>query len=416
MRRLLTTAAVLVGPTVPALTGAADAAPPTSSFIVVLRPGVGDVPAAAAQLAASVRGDVGFVYQHSVQGFSMTASDAAAAALARNPQVAYVERDQEVTLAAQETPTGIKRIFATGNGAIDIDGEDDFRVDADVAVIDTGVDFQHPDLNVVGGVNCTAGNWRSASCVAGGDDDHYHGTHVAGTVAAIDNGVGVVGVAPGARIHAVKVLDSRGSGYTSWIIAGIDWVAARADTIDVANMSLGGSGFSQAQYDAIEAAVGKGIAFAVAAGNSDADANGFSPAGFDNVLSVSALADFDGLAGALGSPTCRTDQDDTLADFSNWGSEVDIAAPGCVHPVDLSGRAWKLRHDQRHQHGQSSRSRRPGPPRELHLTQRPGSLRRSDREGQLRLERRFGRSRAGAAARRFALLGHDGRRRRRRRQ
>jgi subtilisin len=94
-------------------------------------------------------------------------------------------------------------------------------------VIDTGVDFQHPDLNVVDGVNCS-GSPSLLPSAKGGDDDHYHGTHVAGTIAALDNGIGVVGVAPGARIWAVKVLNKRGSGYSSWIIAGIDWVAANA--------------------------------------------------------------------------------------------------------------------------------------------------------------------------------------------
>jgi subtilisin family serine protease len=172
----------------------------------------------------------------------------------------------------------------------------------------------------------------------GGDDDHYHGTHVAGIIGAIDNGVGVVGVAPGARLWAVKVLDKNGSGWSSWIIAGIDWVAANAATIEVANMSLGGSGYSQAEYDAIQGAVNEGVAFAVAAGNSDDDARNYSPAAFDNVLTVSALADFNGAQGGGASPTCRTDQDDTLADFSNWGSAVDIAAPGvCIlstYPIE----------------------------------------------------------------------------------
>ena len=213
-----------------------------SSFIVVLQPGTVDVPGVAAGLAASARGEVGFVYEHALQGFSITVSDAAAAALARNPRVAYVERDQEVTLAAQDVPTGIDRIFANANDDIGIDGADDWRVDVDVAVIDTGVDFEHSDLNVVGGVNCASGGPFGGKCKAGGDDDHYHGTHVAGTIAALDNDRGVVGVAPGARIHAVKVLNSRGSGYTSWIIGGIDWVAENSDTIEVANMSLGGSG------------------------------------------------------------------------------------------------------------------------------------------------------------------------------
>jgi hypothetical protein len=115
-------------------------------------------------------------------------------------------------------------------------------------------------------------------------------------------------------------------------------VAANAATIEVANMSLGGSGFNQAEYDAIQGAVNKGVAFAVAAGNDDSNANNYSPGGFDNVLSVSALADFNGLPGGGAAPTCRTDQDDTLADFSNWGSQVDIAAPGvCIlstYPIE----------------------------------------------------------------------------------
>jgi subtilisin len=96
-------------------------------------------------------------------------------------------------------------------------------------------------------------------------------------------------------------------------------------------MSLGGSGYNQAEYDAIQGAVNKGVAFAVAAGNSDADAKNYSPAAFNNVLTVSALADFNGAPGGGAAPTCRNDQDDTLADFSNWGSAVDIAAPGvCI--------------------------------------------------------------------------------------
>jgi subtilisin len=308
----------------------AASAAPTDSYVVVLRDGA-RAAGLAQQLVAAHGGQLGYVYQNALQGFSATFTPAAAAALSRNPNVAYVEMDRERSIVAQMMPTGIERTFADTNSEVDIDGSDDFRVDVDVAIIDTGIDFEHPDLNVVGGVNCSGGSPFNAKCATGGDDDHYHGTHVAGTVAAIDNGEGVVGVAPGARLHAVKVLNSNGSGYTSWIVAGIDWVAANSATIEVANMSLGGSGFSQAEYDAIQGAVTKGVAFAVAAGNSDADANNFSPAAFDNVLTVSALADFDGEPGGLGAPTCRSDQDDTLADFSNWGSAVDIAAPGvCI--------------------------------------------------------------------------------------
>lgn len=289
-------------------------------------------------LAKAYELQTGFIYQHALKGMSVWMQEGQLNALKQDPRIAYVVEDMVRSIDAQSIPTGIQRIFANTNPEIAIDGVDDYRVDVDVAVIDTGVDFQHPDLNVVGGVNCY--NWWpfSASCVSGGDDDHYHGTHVAGTISALDNGDGVVGVAPGARIWAVKVLSSSGSGYSSQIIAGIDWVTAHADTIEVANMSLGGSGFSQAEYDAIQGAVNAGIAFAVAAGNDDADANNYSPGGFDNVLSVSALADFDGIPGGLGASTCRTDQDDTLADFSNWGSQIDVAAPGvCIlstYPIE----------------------------------------------------------------------------------
>jgi len=301
------------------------------AYIVVLRPGAANVPEVAADVARAYGGQPGFVYQHALKGFSIKASPQAAAAIASSPLVAYVEKDMLHTIDAQTVPTGIQRIFADANRRIGIDSTDDYRVDADVAVIDTGIDWQHPDLNVVGGINCAAGNFLRTVCNGDGDDDHYHGTHVAGTIGALDNGLGVVGVAPGARLWAVKVLNSRGTGYTSWIVAGIDWVAARASEIEVANMSLGGSGYSQAEYDAIQGAVDKGVAFAVSAGNADADARNYTPAAFDNVLTVSALADFDGTPGGLGLPTCRTDQDDTLADFSNWGPAVDIAAPGvCI--------------------------------------------------------------------------------------
>lgn len=319
--------------------GVTQAAVSGDRYIVVFHD-TADVHSAVPAVAKAHQLQVGYVYQHVLKGMSVIVPPGRLNALQNDPRVAYVAVDNLVTIDAQTVPTGIERIFADTNANLDIDGSDDYRVDVDVAVIDTGVDFEHPDLNVAGGVDCTLTSgggppWaRTYYCSStegtGGDDDHYHGTHVAGTIAALDNGIGVVGVAPGARIWAVKVLDSTGSGYESGIVAGIDWVAAHGG-IEVANMSLGGSGFSQAEYDAIQGAVEAGVAFAVAAGNSDDDASNYSPAGFDNVLTVSALADFDGQPGGLGSPTCRTDQDDTLADFSNWGSAVEIAAPGvCI--------------------------------------------------------------------------------------
>jgi len=204
-------------------------------------------------------------------------------------------------------------------------------VNVDVAVIDTGIDASHPDLNVVASVNCSGGAPWKMSCGSGGADDNGHGTHVSGTIGALDNGIGVVGVAPGARLWAVKVLNSQGSGYMSWIVAGIDYVAAHAGEIEVANMSLGCECSSAAMDTAITNAVAAGVVFVVAAGNNGTNADTFSPANHPDVITVSALADFDGIPGHLGSPTCRTDQDDTLADFSNWGATVEIAAPGvCI--------------------------------------------------------------------------------------
>lgn len=320
---------------------AAMANPPEfASYIVVLDDRVAAPATAAREIAGATGGQVGFVYEHALKGFSLTVPPYAAAALQKNPLVRLVAPDDLRKAGAQVLPTGLRRAFVDQNPALDIDGSDDFRIDVDVAVIDTGIDFQHPDLNVVGGITCATGGPFNSTCVAGGDDDNYHGTHVAGTIGAIDNGDGVVGVAPGARLWAVKVLNSRGSGFTSWIIAGIDWVAANAAIIEVANMSLGGS-YNEAECLAIQGAVNKGVAFAVAAGNEDDDARNYGPAACSSVLTVSALADFDGLAGSLGNPTCTTDQDDTLADFSNWGPAVDLAAPGvCIYstyPLERGG-------------------------------------------------------------------------------
>ncbi len=322
---------------------AAHAAQPAQErFIVVLNPNAGPPAAIASELAQRTNGRIGFVYENALRGFSISLPAPAIIGLQHDPRVQYVEVDNPVQIFAQSIPTGLNRIYQPDTlnvavGELFIDGVDDMRVDADVAVIDTGIDFEHPDLNVVGGTDCTymvggGPPWaRHAECQAGGDDDHYHGTHVAGTIGALDNNVGTVGVAPGARLWAVKVLDSNGGGYESNVVAGIDWVHAHAGEIEVANMSLGGAGYSQAEQDAISNTVAAGVVFVVAAGNDNADVAGYSPAGLDDVLAVSALADFDGRSGGQGTPTCRADQDDTLADFSNWGSRVAVAAPGvCI--------------------------------------------------------------------------------------
>ena len=300
-------------------------------YIVVLYDSVSRPSAVAAGHERDHGADVGHVYEHVFKGYAAELPEAAVSEIARDPRVASIEADAPFSTTAQTSPTGVRRIFTESNTKIAIDGSDEPRVDVDIAIIDTGIQTDHPDLNVVSSTNCIATGSFGACVDGAGGDDHNHGTHVAGTAAAIDNGTGVVGVAPGARLHAVKVLTAVGSGFTSDVIAGIDYVTSRADTIEVANMSLGCVCSSTALDRAISASVDRGIVYVVAAGNDGIDVARFSPANHPDVIAVSALADFDGAAGGGGTRTCRADEDDTLANFSNWGGGIDVAAPGvCI--------------------------------------------------------------------------------------
>ncbi|HJH30340.1 MAG TPA: peptidase S8 [Methanosarcinaceae archaeon] len=187
--------------------------------------------------------------------------------------------------------------------------------DVKVAVIDTGIDKDHPDLaeNIAGGVGFADRSPVRVIATDKWDDDYGHGTHVAGIIAALDNEIGVVGAAPDVSLYAVKVLNSRGWGYTSDIIAGIDWSVSH--NMDIATMSLGGGGYSQPFQDAINAAHNNGVLIIASAGNGgDGDISTTEtsyPAAYDNVVAVAA-----------------TDSDNNVADFSNSGNYVDIAAPG----------------------------------------------------------------------------------------
>jgi subtilisin family serine protease len=316
--------------------GPANAAPPPTTPASV--PGAWIVTLEAGQVPDQVSAEHGrqhgaridHLYRYAMTGYAARMSDQQAARVALDPRVASVQRDEVVTAFAQSTPTGVDRIDGELSGTVSGDGAG--SVDVDVAVIDTGIDIDHPDLNVVGGKNCSTG--RSY------DDGNGHGTHVAGTIGAEDDGAGVVGVAPGARLWAVRVLNNQGSGTRSSIICGVDWVTSRASTIDVANMSLGGAGTEpsrtgcatgDAYHDSICRSVTAGVTYVVAAGNSSVDAATSVPAAYDEVITVSALADFDGRPGGGAAATCRADEDDTLASFSNYGPDVDLIAPGvCI--------------------------------------------------------------------------------------
>jgi subtilisin family serine protease len=288
---------------------------------VVLKDEISDPSQTAAQMAQAHGLGVGHVYSAAIKGFSATIPEARLRALKNDQRVKYVEQDQENYAFAQTLPTGVNRIAAERNPNASINGVDE-RVNVDVAIIDSGIQGNHPDLYVVGGVNYTSNNRKAWG------DGHGHGTHVAGSAAAKDNDIGVVGVAPGARLWAVRVLDNAGSGYNSWSIAGVDWVTANAGTIEVANMSLGG-GNSPTLNQAIARSVARGVTYVVAAGNSAVDAATTSPANntTPGVITVSAIADSDGACGGVGVGT-GYGADDTLASFSNFGSAVDIAAPG----------------------------------------------------------------------------------------
>jgi subtilisin family serine protease len=255
-------------------------------------------------------------------------------AIQNDPRVYFVEPNHPVFTNAQTVPTGITRTNTNTNPNMGINGADDFRINVDVAVIDTGI-ATHADLNLVGHVDCSG---NATTCAVGGTDENGHGTHVAGTIAALDNGDGVVGVAPGARLWGVRVMDRRGNGYVSWTIKGLDWVLANAGTIEVVNMSLGCQCTSAAQNTAIANVVNAGVVVVAAAGNNGANASIWSPGNHPDVITVSAIADFDGVAGGLGKSTCFRDTDDTLYTYSNFGSLIEIAAPGvCIYSTSTRG-------------------------------------------------------------------------------
>ncbi len=272
-----------------------------------------------------------------LHGFSAALSDAQVRALKADPEVNNVVPDQRVhavggivaaspaaramaaqAAASEVVPTGVSRIDDAGapnNPAVH------------VAIIDTGIDPTHPDLNVSpAGFSAFGGSPTDAN---------GHGTHVAGTVGAIaGNGIGVRGVAPDATLHAVQVLDASGSGSFSDVIAGINWVTANGPAlgIRVANMSLGGSRSDtgtcgvtagvvvDALHKAICDSVNAGIAYVVAAGNDAVDASTQVPAAYPEVMTVSAIADYNGkgpLAGSAPATCLDWGPDDSFATFTN---------------------------------------------------------------------------------------------------
>ena len=322
----------------------AYAAPPAGtpriidgSYIVVFKPGV-DTDVAGNDLMRRFAGMAEqFRYRYALRGMAVRLSDRRMEILRKDPRVAYIEPDVVMSVAAQTLPTGIDRINAELDSTANIDNIDD-RVDVDIAILDTGIDLNHPDLNLYRYAYCKqqGGPFSPYNCIendTGADDGNSHGTHVAGTAAALDNTSGVVGVAPGARLWSVKVLENDGNGTLGQVLAGVDYVTANASAIDVANMSLTGSGSIQSLDDAISNAITAGVTIVLAAGNDRLNVSQVFPAGHPSAITVSALSDFDGVPGGAGSlslsfSSCVENVDDSFACFSNFGSGVDIMAPG----------------------------------------------------------------------------------------
>jgi subtilisin family serine protease len=195
--------------------------------------------------------------------------------------------------------------------------------DVDIAILDTGISLNHPDLNVYRNVSFVEG-------ITSGNDPVGHGSHVAGVAAAKDNSLGIVGVAPGARLWAIKVCDNSGECKISDQIKGIEYAIKHANEIDVLNISIENPN-SPALNNIISAAVKAGITVVVSAGNYGQDASTTTPANNPNVITVSAIGDSDGKCGGLGPVLPQFDgsvPDDTFAFFSNFGPAVKVAAPG----------------------------------------------------------------------------------------
>lgn len=259
-------------------------------------------------------------YRYALKGYAARIPTERLDDVRADPSVAFVEPDKVVRTTEQTLTYGINRIDAdtsstkAGDGAGDVLGVNAY-------VIDTGVDENHSDLNVVEHVNFHGGKNR---------DCDGHGTHVAGTVSARDNTSAVVGVAPGAPLTGVKVLGCNGSGYMSNVIKGVDWVTANAKKPAIANMSLGG-GASDALDRAVKSSADSGVFYAVAAGNDGRSACKQSPAragaGTDNGIMT----------------TAATNKYDREAAFSNRGSCVDVWAPGVgVLSTKLGGGTVRL--------------------------------------------------------------------------
>jgi subtilisin len=322
--------------------------------------------------------EIFYTYNNTISGFAFRASnqqivEQIISALELDPRVKLVEQDQTV-VPFDTIPTGVDRVDA--DPLITNPNTLHFSADTDIAIIDSGTDLDHPDLNLYQKTSSiipqntsipsssndtlmnTGINLRkiglnieenpgaffyppfSKNETSSADDKCGHGTHVAGVASAKHNSFGTVGISPGARLWTIKVLEydehsGKCEGAMSSVIKAMDYVTKNTEEIDVTNLSLGCKCNSSALEEAIDKSVARDVIYVVAAGNTHEDASSFLPASHDDVFTVSAIADEDGKCGSAGIPLwidagnmSGYTTDDSFASFSNYGQVIDIAAPG----------------------------------------------------------------------------------------
>ena len=361
---------VLAGAAVIATSGPA-AAEQEDSYTVVLKDNVTNVDSTAAAQGKKYGFTLSSTYEHALKGYSGTMTAAEEAQLGADPAVDFIAPEREFTLAEDQAadnqppavtgflPTWWQRVGGTPREAA-MDGQE---IAVNTAVIDSGIDATHPDLNVVGGVDCSSGTAVEAIPV----DRNGHGTMVAGVLAAKNNTFGVIGTAYGAPLWSVRVMTDAGTISEAALLCAADWVVStRTDAnpqndIQVANISIGGPGQDRGNcgngVDALHKMIcqgsAEGVAWTVAAGNAAADLANTIPATYDEVLTATAMADYDGRPGGKATPICSggsvPSADDEFANFSNFATQPadiahTVAGPGVCITSTYPGGLYNTAH------------------------------------------------------------------------